>query len=47
MRIDDEDSSAYSESFKSVECTNWEYRRVRVTHHRWSDVGQTDGLNYL
>ena len=31
MRID-EDSSAYSESFTRVECTNWEYRRVRVTH---------------
>ena len=31
MRID-EDSSAYSESFKRVECTNWEYRRVRATH---------------
>ena len=29
MRID-EDSSAYSESFKRVECTNWEYRRVRA-----------------
>ena len=27
MRID-EDSSADSESFKRVECTNWEYRRV-------------------
>ena len=26
MRID-EDSSACSESFKRVECTNWEYRR--------------------
>ena len=31
MRID-EDSSAYSESFKRVECTNWEYHRVRVIH---------------
>ena len=31
MRID-EDSSAYSESFKRVECTNWEYRRVWATH---------------
>ena len=30
MRID-EDSSAYSESFKRVECTNWTYRKVRVT----------------
>ena len=28
----DEDYSAYSESVKRVECTNWEYRRVRVTH---------------
>ena len=28
----DEDSSAYSESFKRVESTNWEYRRVRATH---------------
>ena len=27
-----EDSSAYSESFKRVKCTNWENRRVRVTH---------------
>ena len=27
MRID-EDSSAYSESFKRVECTNWEYHRA-------------------
>ena len=26
------DSSAYSESFKRVECTNWEYCRVRATH---------------
>ena len=41
MRID-EDSSAYSESFKRVECTNWEYRRVRVTHHGRTD-GRTDG----
>ena len=45
MRID-KDSSAYSESFKRVECTNWEYRRVRVTHqlprsHGWTD-GRTD-----
>ena len=31
MRMD-EDSSAYSESFKRVEFTNWEYRRVRATH---------------
>ena len=31
MRIDG-NSSAYSESFKRVECTNWEYRRVRATH---------------
>ena len=31
MRID-EDSFAYSESFKRVECTNWEFHRVRVTH---------------
>ena len=30
MRID-EDSSAYSESFKRVECTNWAYHRVTVT----------------
>ena len=31
MKID-EDSFAFLESFKRVECTNWEYRRVRVTH---------------
>ena len=30
MRIDD-DSSAHSESFTRMECTNWDYRRVRVT----------------
>ena len=36
IRID-EDSSAHSESFKRVECTNWEYRTVRATHH-----GRTD-----
>ena len=34
MRMD-EDSSAYWESFKRVECTNWEYRRVRATHQLW------------
>ena len=27
VMIIDEDSSAYSESFKRVECANWEYRR--------------------
>ena len=34
MRID-EDSSAYSESFKKVECTNWRMN--------WRMDGQTDG----
>ena len=33
VRID-EDSSSYSESFKRVECTNWEYCRSRVSYDR-------------
>ena len=40
MRIG-EDSSAYSESFKRVECTNWEYRRVRATHQLPVPDGRT------
>ena len=31
--------SAYSESFKKVECTNWEYRRDRATHQLTNNPG--------